>query len=85
VHWAFLCENLALDRLCPAVLSHECGIEKPDAEIYLLAAQALDAAPEDCLFVDDKAANVEGARAVGMRAHLFTGLDGLRAALNTQA
>ena len=31
-----------------------------------------------CLFVDDRAENVEGARAVGMQAHLFTGIDDLR-------
>lgn len=85
LHWAFVCENFGLDRLGPAVLSHECGIEKPDPEIYLLAAQALGAPPQACLFVDDVAANVEGARAVGMRAHRFAGLDGLLATMNTQA
>lgn len=83
VHWAFVCENFRLDRLGPAVLSHECGIAKPDAEIYLLAAEAHGVAPQDCLFVDDKEAYVEGARAVGMRGHRFEGLDGLMKALNT--
>ena len=85
VHWAFVTGHFGLDRLGPAVLSHECGLAKPDPEIYLLAAQAHGVAPQDCLFVDDKEAYVEGARAVGMRGHRFAGLDGLRAALNTGA
>ncbi|MDY6860075.1 MAG: HAD family phosphatase [Pseudomonadota bacterium] len=51
---------------------------KPDPEIYrrLLARNALEAG--DCLFVDDSAANVAGAQAVGMKAHHYTGADGLR-------
>lgn len=85
LHWSFVCEHFQVDRLGPAVLSHECGFEKPDSEIYLLAAEAHGVAPQDCLFVDDKPANIEGARAVGMRTHLFRGLDGLTAALNTGA
>ena len=85
VHWAFVSEHFGLDRLGSAVLSHECGLAKPDPEIYLLAAEAHGAAPQDCVFVDDKEAYVEGARAVGMRGHRFAGLDGLRASLNTGA
>lgn len=83
VHWAFVCEHFALDLLGQAVLSHECGLLKPDPEIYLLAAGAHGVAARDCIFVDDNPAYVEGARAVGMRGHLFEGLDGLAAALNT--
>lgn len=85
VHWDFVSAHFGLDKLGPAVLSHECGFLKPDPEIYLLAAQAHDAAPQECLFVDDKPAYVDGARAVGMQAHLFLGLDGLMTALNTGA
>lgn len=85
LHWAFLREHCALDRLGPATLSHECGIEKPDAEIYRLAALSLDAEPDRCLFVDDKPAYVAGAQAVGMKGHLFTGLEALRAALAARA
>lgn len=83
LHWAFLCESFALDRLGAAVLSHECGLAKPDPEIYLLAAQAHGVDPRHCLFVDDREVCVEGARAVGMRGHRFEGLDLLRRAVNT--
>jgi len=54
---------------------------KPDPAIYrrLLDRNGLDAAR--CLFIDDSAANVRGAEAVGMRAHHFAGAAGLRAEL----
>jgi len=38
----------------------------PEPEIYLLAARRLGLAPDECVFVDDMLANVEGAREVGM-------------------
>lgn len=42
------------------------GILKPDPRAYALAAQALDTAPGDIVFVDDMPWNVTGARAAGM-------------------
>ncbi|WP_299360565.1 HAD family phosphatase [uncultured Paracoccus sp.] len=47
-------------------------VAKPDAAIYrlLTARHALD--PAACLFIDDSAENVAGARAVGMQAVRFT-------------
>lgn len=54
------------------VYSHEVGVSKPDPRIYRLACDRLAVAPEDVIFLDDVAENVEGARAVGMRAVLFT-------------
>jgi epoxide hydrolase-like predicted phosphatase len=50
------------------VRSDEVGLRKPDAEIYLLTAEKLQARPAECVFVDDLLQNVEGARAVGMHA-----------------
>ena len=37
--------------------------------------------PERCLFIDDVAANVEGARAAGFQAEVFTGQAALEALL----
>lgn len=45
------------------------GIRKPAPEPYLAAADALDVAPTDCLFIDDMTVNCNGAEAVGMRSH----------------
>jgi HAD superfamily hydrolase (TIGR01509 family) len=58
------------------------GMTKPDPAIYELLCDRARVAPERCLFVDDGARNVEGARAVGMQAVRFTGADALRAALH---
>jgi epoxide hydrolase-like predicted phosphatase len=56
-----------LGRMFDAVIrSDEVGLRKPEPDIYRLAAARLDLRPEDCVFVDDLLANVEGARAVGM-------------------
>ena len=43
------------------------GEAKPKAGIFLHAAECLNLRPEECLFVDDREANIEGAQQVGMR------------------
>jgi len=48
------------------------GIMKPDAEIFQRTLARLGRAPEETIFVDDFAHNVEGARAVGMHAIHYT-------------
>jgi putative hydrolase of the HAD superfamily len=48
------------------VLSGQVGFGKPDLRIYLLAADRLGLVPEQCVFVDDMAANVSGAVRAGM-------------------
>jgi putative hydrolase of the HAD superfamily len=48
------------------VISAEVGVMKPEARIYEIALEALDARPEESIFVDDFAENVEAARALGM-------------------
>lgn len=47
------------------------GVCKPDLRIYQIAARRAGADPARCLFVDDSPANVEAARAAGMRAVHF--------------
>jgi putative hydrolase of the HAD superfamily len=47
------------------------GVLKPDPAAFRAAAAALGEDPRRCLFVDDLAANLDGARAVGMAAQLF--------------
>ncbi len=50
------------------VISGEVGMHKPNADIYLLAAERLRVAPAQCVFVDDLRENCLGAEAVGMQA-----------------
>jgi putative hydrolase of the HAD superfamily len=50
------------------VFSSEVGMRKPDAEIYLLAAEGLGVSPDGCLYVGDGSnRELSGAAAVGMR------------------
>ncbi|MFE0732981.1 HAD family hydrolase [Streptomyces antibioticus] len=53
------------------VYSHEIGVCKPAPRAFEVTCARLGVRPEDCLFVDDVAVNVEAAQAVGMQAHLF--------------
>jgi putative hydrolase of the HAD superfamily len=53
------------------VFSGELGVVKPDAGIYLACLQGLNSPPDQTLFIDDMAANVDGARALGMKAIKF--------------
>jgi epoxide hydrolase-like predicted phosphatase len=59
-----------LDDLRPLfdalVISGEVGMRKPDADIYLFAADKAGVSPAECVFVDDFQVNVDGAEAVGM-------------------
>jgi putative hydrolase of the HAD superfamily len=73
-------ETLAhFDRL---VLSYEVGQIKPSAAFYLACAEAAEADPADCVFIDDLAENVEGARAAGLLGVLYQSTEGLIADLS---
>jgi epoxide hydrolase-like predicted phosphatase len=62
-----------LDALFDAiVLSGLTGLRKPDPAIYLLAAEKIGVPPEACIFVDDSAANLPPAAALGMASVHFT-------------
>jgi putative hydrolase of the HAD superfamily len=50
---------------------------KPEAGAYKAVLEALDARPDEVLFVDDRPENVAGAEAVGIRAVLFQGAEQL--------
>jgi len=52
--------------------SSDCGLMKPEPEIYLRTARALDVEPADCFFVGDGANDeLAGAERVGMTPVLF--------------
>ena len=57
------------------------GLRKPDPAIYRLALDITQRAADECVFIDDRPANLEGARQVGMRAIRFENPAQLRAAL----
>ena len=55
-------------------LSAEVSLVKPDAAIYEHSLRGVGVAASEALFVDDKEPNVQGARAVGIRAIRFQSL-----------
>lgn len=57
---------------------------KPDPAIYRLLCDRYGLVPQECLFVDDLAQNVEAAERVGFRVHLFAGAAELEEFLKEQ-
>ncbi|MFF0267358.1 HAD family hydrolase [Kribbella sp. NPDC004536] len=56
-------------------------IAKPDEKIYRILIERFDLDPARTFYTDDMAYNVDGARAVGLDAELFTGATTLRTQL----
>jgi FMN phosphatase YigB (HAD superfamily) len=71
----------AFGPFSPLFLSHEMHLAKPDPASFAYVARALGIAPESCVFIDDRAINVEAAQQSGMHAILFTDLTQLKAQL----
>ncbi|MCW2306508.1 HAD family hydrolase [Rhodobium gokarnense] len=61
------------------VVSAEEGLGKPDPRLFQLAIERFGIEPARALFIDDVAANVEGARSVGLQAVQFISPEELRA------
>ncbi|OYU36455.1 HAD family phosphatase [Novosphingobium sp. PASSN1] len=61
-----------LDPMIEIVVSGIERLAKPDPAIFRLAAQRFGHAPERMLFIDDNAANIASARALGWQVHHFT-------------
>jgi 2-haloacid dehalogenase len=69
------------DRFGDIVVSGEKKIVKPDPAIYRLALGRFGLNPGDAVFIDDNAANVASARALGIRSIHFTDAASTRAEL----
>jgi putative hydrolase of the HAD superfamily len=54
------------------------GLRKPESGIYRLAIETTQINPEECCFIDDRAANLEGAANLGMRTIQMQTLEQLR-------
>jgi putative hydrolase of the HAD superfamily len=63
------------------LFSARLGVMKPDPAVFAAALQTMSRPPDEVLFIDDRPVNVEGARAAGLHALLFTSADELRTAL----
>jgi 2-haloacid dehalogenase len=74
-------EAAVFDRFRDVVVSGDEKMMKPDLAIYALALQRFGLTGPDAIFIDDRAENVAGAEAAGMRGHLFRDAETLRAEL----
>ena len=72
-------ELLFMDGFIP---SYEVHALKPEKEFYERALDIVGEKAENCLLIDDRLENVEGARAVGIQAVLYRGLSKLKEGLN---
>ncbi len=61
-----------LDPFDHVTFSYELGIVKPEAAIYHDAVRGVRVSPPEALFLDDKRENVEGARAAGLHAEIYS-------------
>lgn len=66
------------------VWSYQLRMAKPDPAIYRHVLKELGTQPEETLFIDDRAVNVDAANALGMTGVLFTTVEQLRTDLIAQ-
>jgi putative hydrolase of the HAD superfamily len=67
------------------LVSGELGRLKPEPEIYLELIDSLGVPPEDIIFIDNRSENIDGAEALGIRGHVYTGPVELRRFLQDAA
>ena len=79
IHWPYCMAHYRIiaEDFDHYVLSYEVGASKPDAAIFLAAAERAGVRPDEIFFVDDIAGHVAGARAVGFDAVQFTTAEAL--------
>ena len=77
-------EDAFFRRFRDIVVSGEEKLLKPDPALYYRALDRFGLKADEALFIDDRMINVEGARAVGMPAHLFTTAGDLRERLEQE-
>ncbi len=65
------------------ILSFEIGCCKPDIEFFEKGLRLLSAAPQECVFMDDREENVEAARSAGIHAIRFLSRQQAEAELRT--
>lgn len=65
------------------VCSFEVGMVKPEVAIFRLMAERLCATPSECVMIDDKPINIDGARDAGMQTVMFINPDQAKADLQS--
>jgi len=77
--WQPLCDRFEwFDLFDGAVVSGNEKVVKPDPAIFRILVARFGVDPHSCVFVDDRAENVDAARALGFEAVLFSDAASLR-------
>ena len=81
LHWERNTNELRIIELFEfAISSHQVGLCKPDPQIFEIAIDRANvSSPQSIVFFDDLAANVDAAKAAGVRAYQVRGVEELRA------
>ncbi len=69
------------DAFDSITISAEEGVAKPDARIYEIALERAGVAPQEAVFLDDMAVNIEAARRLGMHGIHFQDIEQAKATL----
>jgi len=84
IHFAYSVEHFpVLKNFERYFLSCEMRLLKPDPAYYRNVLDTLDVPAGDCIFIDDRAENVEAARGVGIASIRFMSVDQLERDLRT--
>lgn len=70
-----------LEHFEALLVSADLGMTKPAPEVFGHVCRVTGAEPQQCLFIDDTAQNVDAARALGFHGHVFRSVPELRAFL----
>ncbi|MGH8131807.1 MAG: HAD family hydrolase [Steroidobacteraceae bacterium] len=82
LHWAHLSREYRLHRIGHGALpSYLAGVMKPHAGIYAEAERRFALTPEETVFIDDRADNIDAARARGWHGIVHRGYDSTVGAL----
>ena len=75
-------ELVFMEEMDGGIMSYEVQTIKPNEKIYQLLFEKYNLNPEECVFLDDSAANIETGRRLGMKGILVTGQEQARTELD---
>ena len=82
IHFDYVRKNFTIIRIFSyKILSYKEGFVKPQKQIFKIALKKLRRKPSECIFVDDKLANVTAARKMGINAIQYKTAPKLRSEL----
>jgi putative hydrolase of the HAD superfamily len=77
-HFLTAAERALFDDI---LLSYKVNLTKPDPLIYQMAVDRLEMIPQQCVFVDDRQGNIDGAMNIDMQGILYNGFDSFKQSL----